>query len=131
MARSVLLNDKNEEKFYDIQLVTKMPVSDNNNNGTVYFFKYKIKPGDEWKIGISGMQPARTDSVSCNDNITKMTDKKFKEFMPANEQFTEQLQRLLLLQHKSAAYFFKDDTYDYSSAMRRYNLSGNDDEEDN
>lgn len=123
VARAVLLNDKNEDKFYAIALAGKQFVTLTNERGYVYFYKYKINKDDEWHIGLSGLQPADTTKVSANELLTKMTGKKVKPGIPENQQFNEQLTRLIFQQHKSAQNFFEDDN-DYSSLRRRY-MRGN------
>ncbi len=54
---------------------------------------------DEWKMGISGLQPANIKETSSNDDLTKMTDKKLQESKTASEQFADQLKQLLFAQH--------------------------------
>ncbi len=117
IARSLLLNDKGEEKFSDINLVGKQPVSLNDKKGYVYFFKYKIKKDDDWHIGISGIQPENLKEVNSNDILVKATDKKLKDDEPASIQFADQLTELIFTQHKSALNFFDDD----NSQRNRYN----------
>lgn len=123
VARAILLNDKSEDKFFAIVPAGKQLVTVNNEKGYVYFYKYKVNKDDEWHIGLSGIQPVDTTKVSSNDKLAKMTDKKFKPGVPEQEQFNDQLTRLLFQQHNSAQNFFEDDN-DYSYIRRRY-LGGN------
>jgi hypothetical protein len=81
----------------------------------VYFFKYKIKKDDDWLIGISGPQPGNLKEVSTNDMLTSMTNEKLTDDKPATEQFNNQLQRLVLKLHKSAAHFFENDESAYDN----------------
>lgn len=111
LAKSVLLNDKNQDSFYSVQLVNKELISSKKGKGYVYFFKYKISKDDEWKMGISGLQPVNLKEASANDDITNMTDKKFANDKTVNEQFEEQLKQLLFRQHESAYSFFTSDAY--------------------
>lgn len=123
VARAVLLNNKNYDKYNNVNCEGRQYVSVNGKKGYVYFYKYKIKKDDEWHIGLSGIQPVDTSDVSANDLLTKMTEKKIKMGVPEAEQFNEQLTRLILEQHHSAQNFFDDDN-DYGYVRRRY-LSGN------
>ncbi len=113
LARSYLVSDKNYNKIDSVVLVSKQHTAYKNEKGTVYFFKYRVKKGDDWKIGISGLQPEKERELSSTNYLTSMTDKKLKEDKPANEQFQEQLKRLLFTSHKSAKNFYDSDRYDY------------------
>lgn len=111
LARSYLLNDKAYVKADSIVFIGKQPAGYKNRTGMVYFFKYRLKKDDDWKIGISGLQPAAETEVSSDDRLVRMTDKKLKEEKPLAEQLQEQLTKILFNYHPSARYFF--DTYNY------------------
>ncbi|MES2849520.1 MAG: TraB/GumN family protein [Bacteroidota bacterium] len=111
MARSYLLMDKNFNKVDSVVLIGKQPAAYKHKKGTVYFFKYRVKKDDDWKIGISGLQPENENEVSSNDDLCSMTDKKLKEDKPADEQFQEQLKRLLFAFHPSARNFYEYNRY--------------------
>lgn len=127
VAKALLLNNKGLNKFGAIQLFGKEQVNTKATTGYVYFYKYKLKPEDDWKIGISGTQPLNTSEVSSNDELTKMTDKKLKNDEPVSGQFQEQLKKLLFSQHKSAIMFFNDS--DYTNFMQGNFSSDNDDDD--
>jgi uncharacterized protein YbaP (TraB family) len=107
LARSYLLAEKNYASVDSVVFVAKKAITFNERKGMVYFFKYRIKKEDDWKIGISGLQPENIKQVSSNDKLCFMTDKKIREDMPLNEQLEEQLKRLLFTFHKSAKNFFE------------------------
>jgi uncharacterized protein YbaP (TraB family) len=109
VARSILLNDKNYEKFNAIELISKKLVQTKTKEGYVYFFKYKIKKEDDWKLGISGIQPKDLKEISSNALLTKMTGRKVKQADLADEQLQTQLRKLLFGQHESASRFFEDE----------------------
>ena len=109
IARSYLVADKEYSKMDSIVLVSKEPVSYAGKTGLVYFFKYRVKKEGDWKIGISGLQPANMDEVSSDNKLTSMTDKKLKDDKPIKEQFNQQLKYLLFAQRKSAKNFFDED----------------------
>ncbi len=119
IAKSVLLNDKGEEKFQTIQLVNKRYVKAAKDSGFVYFFQYKTgKDDDDWKIGISGLQPANSKEVSDNNKLVSMTEKTITNNEPAIKQFENELKELLFSQHESAYHFFIDKQYyDYRENM--------------
>lgn len=108
MARSLLLADKSEEKFYAIELVAKRMIEVKSKKGYVYFFKYKLKKDDEWKMGISGLQPVNLKEVSSDDLLVKMTDKKIKDDEPMMDQYEKQLKQLIFSLRRSAASFFEE-----------------------
>jgi predicted NUDIX family phosphoesterase len=107
------VTDRSYNKIDSVVLVSKQSGIYKNEKGMVYFFKYRVKKEDDWKIGISGLQPEKETALSSNNYLTSMTDKKLKEDKPANEQFQEQLKRLLFTAHKSAKNFYDNNRYDY------------------
>jgi uncharacterized protein YbaP (TraB family) len=109
MARSYLLADRNYSKIDSVIFVAKQAASYNRQKGVVYFFKYRIKKEDDWKMGISGLQPDNVKEVSSNDKLCFMTDKKIRTDKPEIEQFQEQLEKILLTFHKSAKEFFESE----------------------
>lgn len=106
LARSYLVADKDYNKVDSIILVGKQKAAYAGKTGTVYFFKYRIKKDDDWKIGLSGLQPENLFETSCDHKLSVMTDKKLKGDKTAYEQFQEQLKIVLFTFRKSAANFF-------------------------
>ncbi len=106
LARSYLLADKDYNKVDSIILVGKQKSACAGKIGYVYFFKYRIKKDDDWKIGLSGLQPENLLETSSDHKLAVMTDKKFKGDKTVNEQFQEQLKRVLFTFRKSATNFF-------------------------
>ena len=106
MARSYLVADKEYNKIDSVVFISRQLTNCQGKNGFVYFFKYRVKKEDEWKIGLSGLQPENILEVSSNNSLSVMTDKKIKTSEPLNEQLQEQLKRLLFTFHKSARNFF-------------------------
>jgi len=111
IARSNLLSERSYAKADSIVFISKQPATAYKEKGTVYFFKYRIKKDDDWKIGISGLQPENPDSVSTDEwqSLTTMTDKKLKEDEPIDEQLQKQLKKVLFASHNSGRYFFEGD----------------------
>ncbi len=107
IAVSLLLNDKSYKDFADIRLVSKQVMSLNGKKGNVYLFKYKIKRDDDWKIGISGLQPFNTKEVSSTGELVKLTDKKLQLNESEAEQFNSQIKRLLFAKHKGGRRFYE------------------------
>ncbi|MGI8637042.1 MAG: hypothetical protein ACR2KZ_16735, partial [Segetibacter sp.] len=107
IAKSLLLNDKRYKEFAAIEMVDKTMMEIKGVKGNVYLFKYKVKPTDDWKIGISGLQPLNTKAVNTSPVIVKLTEKKLKLYESETEQFDEQIKRVLFAQHKSGRRFFE------------------------
>ncbi|MEO5646885.1 MAG: TraB/GumN family protein, partial [Chitinophagaceae bacterium] len=87
IARSNLVLDKNYDRIDSIVYAGKQQVSLRDKKGLVYFFKYRVKKEDDWKIGLSGLQPEDQKMISSDDRLVKMTEKKFHEDEPLEEQF--------------------------------------------
>lgn len=115
IARSFLINDKNYNKIDSVVFIKKQPAAYTGKKGVVYFFKYRVKKEDDWKIGISGLQ-AEDESVIFTDNkLTSMTDKKIKKDEPLDDQLWEQLKKILFSFHPSAENFYGYNNYaDYT-----------------
>ena len=75
--------------------------------------KYRVKKEDDWKIGLSGLQPIDTSAVSSDNKLAVMTDKKLKSDKPQDEQFREQLKRIQFAFRKSARNFFENENNGY------------------
>ncbi len=119
LSRGFLVATGNVEKPDSIVFISKQQASLKNETGLVYFYKYKIKKTDDWKIGISGLQPVDEGKINSNDRLTSLTDKKLKDSEPAEDQLKLQLKKLLFSFRKSAANYFDKD--DYYNILRRYN----------
>lgn len=111
MARSFLVADKNYNKVDSVVFIKKQPAAYPGKKGVVYFFKYRINKEDDWKIGISGLQPADEKSVYTDDKLTSMTDKKIKKDEALDEQLQRQLKKLLFSFHPSARNFYGYNNY--------------------
>ena len=112
LARSYLVADK-DYKIDSVVFISRQRINCQGKNGFVYFFKYRVKKEDDWKIGLSGLQPENILEVSSNNSLSVMTDKKIKTSEPLNEQLQEQLKRLLFTFHKSARNFFDSEGNGY------------------
>jgi uncharacterized protein YbaP (TraB family) len=122
MARSCMLNDKGYDKVDSVLFVEKKAVYYGENSGHVYFFKYRVKKNDAWKMGISGLQPLNEKEVNSNTRLVNMTDKKFKEDEPEKEQFEKQLKQMVFALYHSGVNFYNSsnlfDAYNYLNKYR-------------
>jgi len=106
IARSFLIADKNYRKVDSVTFIKKEPSASLGKKGVVYYFKYRVMKEDDWKIGISGLQPENVKNIFTDDKLTSMTDKKIKADEPLDEQLQDQLKRRLYSFHKSARNFY-------------------------
>ena len=111
IARSILLYDKDYNKVDSVVFLKKQPVAYKNSKGMVYFFKYRVKKADEWKIGFSGLQPEKENEISSDDDLAVMTEKKIKKDEPVDDQFQKLLKKILFNFHKSSKNFYNYNDY--------------------
>ncbi|HEY4207340.1 MAG TPA: hypothetical protein VGM31_11035, partial [Puia sp.] len=111
VARSLLVSGKNDNEFFAVQYVDKKMVQFREKKGYIYFFQYKINKDDEWKMGLSGLQPLNQKEVSTDDDFVRLTGKKIRPGTPVRDQFEKQLKRLLFSKRKSVNAFYLDNDY--------------------
>jgi uncharacterized protein YbaP (TraB family) len=121
MARSLMIGSRSYDKVDSISLISKQPASYNHKQGFVYFFKYRVRKDDDWKIGISGLQPKDEKQVSSDDKLALLTDKKIKTDQPLDEQLQEHLKKLLFGLHKSGRNFYGQNDYSRMLRTNEYN----------
>lgn len=120
IARSFLIADKNYEKVDSVVFIKKEPAAYLDKKGIVYFYKYRVKKEDDWKMGISGLQSADEKVILTDDKLTTMTDKKIKKDEPLEEQFRDQLKKRLFSFHPSAKNFYGYNNYSDYTAIDNY-----------
>jgi uncharacterized protein YbaP (TraB family) len=108
MARSFLVSKNEYDKMDSIVFLQKKPASAKGKNGVVYFYKYRIQKDDQWKIGMSGMQPLKESEIEVTDELTQMTDVKIKDDEPLEDQLDTQLKKNIFGLYKAGRYFFND-----------------------
>ena len=113
LARSLMVGDKNYREVDSIIFLKKLQTGSEGKRGWVYFFKYRVKKTDDWKIGLSGLQPLDLTAVSSDNKLALLTDKKLKNDRSQDEQLQEQLTRLLYTFRKSAKNFYDSDESTY------------------
>lgn len=108
IAQSLLLEYGRFNKFHKIENRGKARVSFGGKTGFVYFFAYKVLPDDEWMIGLSGIQPLAEKKLSVDAQLVSQTGKKLVKGTPEEEQFLEQLLRLIYGKRVVSAEFFTE-----------------------
>lgn len=106
ISRSLLLADKDYNQVDSVVFIKKQPAAYLDKKGVVYFFKYRVNKEDDWKIGVSGLQPGDEKKISTGDRLTRMTEKKLKPNDDLDAQLQEQLKRILFGVHPSAKHFY-------------------------
>ncbi|RYY72156.1 MAG: hypothetical protein EOO13_00430 [Chitinophagaceae bacterium] len=119
LARSFLFLQNEYDKMDSLVFIKKMTTSIKSKTGQVYFFKYRIKKTDDWKIAFSGLQPLNEKELSSNDELTSLTDKKLLKDQPLDEQLNKELKKQVFGFYNSGKNFYGSDDY------RQYNY-GND-----
>lgn len=114
LARSYLLAESNYATMDSLVLLGKDTASLKGETGVVYLFKYRVKKTDDWKLGISGLQPLDTAKINSNSDLTVLTDKKYKEYEPLKTQVQLPLKKALYSFHKSARNFFGSENSYYN-----------------
>lgn len=104
ISKSILTVNKMDSIVY----LSNKPIGFRNKKGLVYFFKYRVKKDDGWKIGISGLQPENVNEVSSNKQLVRLTDKRIRDDEPLSDQLDLQLKKLLFSLSKSGKNFYQD-----------------------
>lgn len=120
IAKANLIAFSTFKKIDAMEFVARDTTTHQGEQNTVYYFKYRIKATDEWKMGISGLQPLNLNEIEENYKFTSLTQKRLLETEPILKQFKEQLQKLNFQNSYSGRYFFKEEenygrygNYDY------------------
>ena len=98
-------------KMDSIVLLSSKPITFRNKKGIIYFFKYRVKKDDEWKIGISGLQPENINETGSNSQLSRLTDKRIREDEPLDDQLQLQLKKILFSLSKSGRNFYQGQGY--------------------
>jgi hypothetical protein len=114
------LADKNYSKVDSVVFIKKQVAAYLDKKGVVYFYKYRVKKEDDWKIGISGLQSEDEKVILTEDKLTSMTDKKIKKDEPEEDQFRDQLKKRLFSFHPSAKNFYGYNNYSDYTAIDSY-----------
>ena len=109
LARSFLVMQKQHAAFDSVVFLKKIVASIKNENGYLYCFKYRLKKVDDWKIGISGLQPLDEKKLSSDDKFVRLTDKKLVTTSSLDEQLNEQLKKLIFPFYNSGKNFYRND----------------------
>ena len=128
LARSYMVMKNENTSLDSIVFLKKMPAAVKGNKGMVYFFKYRVKKSEDWKIGMSGLQPFAENEVSSNDLLAALTDKKLMPNEPVDDQLEKQLKKRVFPLYSSGKNFFgEENNFLYNKNLgdyERMNLPG-------
>ena len=94
------------DKMDSVVFLQKKYTTIKNKSGYLYFFKYRIKRTDDWKIGISGLQPVNKNELSSNNELALLTDKKINSHDPLEEQLNTEFKKIVFSFYNSAKNFY-------------------------
>lgn len=116
IARSYMIRESDDIKMDSVVFLKKMKAGIKGESGVVYFFKYRIKKADDWKIGFSGLQPLKENTPSSNDELSYLTDKKLIATEPLDDQLNLQLRKVVFGYFNSSRNFYRSEQnyLDYS-----------------
>lgn len=116
IARSYMIRESDDFKMDSVVFLKKMKAAIKGESGLVYFFKYRIKKSDDWKIGFSGLQPLKENTTSSNDELSFLTDKKLIATEPLDDQLNLQLRKVVFGYFNSSRNFYRNERsyFDYS-----------------
>ncbi|RYY49837.1 MAG: TraB/GumN family protein [Chitinophagaceae bacterium] len=111
LSRSFVVMQNEYDKMDSIVFLKKVTSNIKNKSGQVYFFKYRIKKTDDWKIAFSGLQPMNEKEISSDDELTLLTDKKIAKDQPLDEQLQKELKKVVFSFYNSGKNFYGSDDY--------------------
>jgi uncharacterized protein YbaP (TraB family) len=121
LARSFMMMQNGRRKIDSVVFIKKLQTSVKGKAGMLYFFKYRTKKTDDWKIGISGLQPGSEKELSDNDELAVLTDKKLVNTDPVDDQLNQQLKKLVFPFYSSGKNFFNNsNNYLYNKNLGDY-----------
>ncbi len=104
-------SDGDKNKMDSISFIKKQIVQSGKEKGVVYFYKYREKKDDKWRIAISGMQPEDSMKISYQNVFTVFTDEKIKEEESLDEQLAFQLKKIIFANREGSENFFSESNY--------------------
>lgn len=113
-------DNDSKNKMDSISFIKKQLVETEKGKGFVYFYKYREKKDDKWRIAISGLQPADSVGFSYKNIYTKFTDEKIKDDEPLDDQLSFQLKKIIFANREGSENFFserRDDYYNYRNVI--------------
>ncbi|MFT3980265.1 MAG: TraB/GumN family protein [Ferruginibacter sp.] len=112
LARSFVIMENDYDKMDSLVFLKKMQANTRSKSGYAYFFKYRIKKTDDWKIAYTGIQPLNEKELSGEALFSVLTDKKIAKDQPLDDQLVQELQKAVFSTYNSGSQFFRE-SYNY------------------
>jgi hypothetical protein len=106
MARSMLAASNDFDRMDSIVFLQKQKMLFYGQAGWLYIYKYRIVPDMPWKLAFTGFQPLNEATVDTKPRLLTLTDVRWKEGKPLNEQITDPLNRQLFPLYPAGRRFF-------------------------
>ena len=124
LAKSKLLNSSEYNKPDTIAFLKEMSLQWAHKNGLVYFFKYKRKRDDAWKIASVGLVQKDTGKFEFKNekgraynselDFTEFSDEKFSDQESIETQLQKRIKKMIYAKRSSAKEFYKDDEEEFT-----------------
>ena len=127
LATSKLFNSSDYNKPDSIVFIAKKELKWAAADGFIYFFKYKRRKNDDWKLATVGLiqkdstqfefkGPGRRRGSDFKLDFTEFANERFKENEPLEDQLNKRIRQLIYAKRPSAKNFYKpgEEEYDYS-----------------
>jgi hypothetical protein len=119
LATSKLFNSSEYNKPDSIVFLAKKPLHWAHKDGLVYFFKFKRKKDDDWKIASVGLLQKDSMSFEFKNpkgraynyelDFTEFSNERLKDDEPIDEQLEQRLKKLVYAKRPGAKEFYKID----------------------
>ena len=119
LAKGKLFNSSEYNKPDTIAFLKALPLHWAGKDGLVYFFKYKRKKDDAWKIvsvGLVQNDPSKFDfeqerrrAYHHELDFTEFSDGKLLEEEPLDPQLQKRIKKMIYARRESAKEFYKDE----------------------
>jgi uncharacterized protein YbaP (TraB family) len=106
---SDLINASYGSRLDTVALLNHSPVVQKNKAITTYFFKYKLKQSEDWKLGLSSVLQEKGRSAEGYGELMLLSNKKLATSAAGlNKQIEEQLKKLLISRTNSGREFYRE-----------------------
>jgi hypothetical protein len=107
LARSYVMMQNDYDRMDSLVYLDRRATVLKGKSGYIYFFKYRVQHGNDWKIAMSGLQPLNNKNVAADPLVSELTDVKIRSDEPLDDQLNNELKKLLFTWHKSGRNFYK------------------------
>ena len=109
LTRSFIMRQNDYDQMDSLVFLKKMKTQVKADVGYVYFYKYRVKKTDEWKIAFSGLQPLDEKKLNDDDKLATLTQKNLNKEQNLDYQLTKELQKVVFRFYNSGVEFFESE----------------------